>query len=485
MKKKIFASVFTLALAAGICGNVYAAKGNVVLKIDDPVIKVDGETQTIDTPPVIIDSRTFVPVRAVVEALGGKADWRSEEKKAVLTRGRDTVELTIGSTTAKHNEQTDKLDAAPVIIDGRTMLPLRYIAESFGFAAEWDAETKTIYVSRYDDIDEQTNYDYIAEHIGTDGNRYLLVGSNYVAVDENGRTVDEYTDEGRFCVPMKDTKGRKCELFYDNGKNYIKNADGTKIDLNENDDFDLTDKDGNKYIYTFVRTNEAVAGCYIVQNQKGDIVNRYYSNDEFHSFFKDKSGREVIFINSKDEKPDNGVLLGDGKYVQFLREYNSTYVDKSNNFYGEINSWFCVLKKTGGTSDEALMSDFYDLFTDELGNEYKAYFNDNKQIVKNPDGKEVTLTKDKDVPDESSGSEYDFFTYYNGSDGKTYILDPNGDYTVKDEGGKETTLKSTAYVYESRNPKDGVYKLKHNFATNRYTLTKPDGKSEELTETVG
>ncbi|MBR6399780.1 MAG: hypothetical protein IKS17_00970 [Firmicutes bacterium] len=147
MKKKIITSALTLALAAGICGSVYAAEKAVELQINNPVMKINGEEKTIDAPPVIMNGRTLVPVRAIVEALDGTVDWNGETKTATLVSGDNKIELTIDSNTAKLNGEEKSLDTAPVIIDSRTMLPLRFIAEGFGYQTDWEAQTKTIYVS--------------------------------------------------------------------------------------------------------------------------------------------------------------------------------------------------------------------------------------------------------------------------------------------------------------------------------------------------
>lgn len=147
MKKKIITSALTLALAAGICGSVYAAEKAVELQINNSVMKINGEEKTIDAPPVIMNGRTLVPVRAIVEALDGTVDWNGETKTATLVSGDNKIELTIDSNTAKLNGEEKSLDTAPVIIDSRTMLPLRFIAEGFGYQTDWEAQTKTIYVS--------------------------------------------------------------------------------------------------------------------------------------------------------------------------------------------------------------------------------------------------------------------------------------------------------------------------------------------------
>ena len=65
-----------------------------------------------------------------------------------LEYGQDTIRLTIDSETAYFNEEAHTLDAAPMIINGRTMLPIRFIAESFGFDVDWTPETQTVTITK-------------------------------------------------------------------------------------------------------------------------------------------------------------------------------------------------------------------------------------------------------------------------------------------------------------------------------------------------
>lgn len=83
-EEKIFTTALALALSAGICGSVSAAETamEMKLRVNDNVIKVNDMEKTIDAVPVIVNGRTLV-VRAVVEELGGKADWDAETKTAM------------------------------------------------------------------------------------------------------------------------------------------------------------------------------------------------------------------------------------------------------------------------------------------------------------------------------------------------------------------------------------------------------------------
>ncbi|NPV88375.1 hypothetical protein HPY42_02440 [Coprothermobacteraceae bacterium] len=124
----------------------------IVLQIGKSVFTVDGMARTLDSPPVIKNSRTLLPIRAIVEALGGQVGWDANQKKVTVTLGSKTVELWIGKNTALVNGRQVMIDATnpkvvPEIINGRTMLPLRFVAESLGCSVEWDGNTQTVRVT--------------------------------------------------------------------------------------------------------------------------------------------------------------------------------------------------------------------------------------------------------------------------------------------------------------------------------------------------
>ncbi|MBP3360328.1 MAG: linear amide C-N hydrolase [Clostridia bacterium] len=123
----------------------------ITLQIDNPVMTVNGEEKPIDeqgTAPVIVNDRTLLPVRAVVEEFGGKVEWDSETQTVILACGKDIIVLGINNTTAYHNNESHTLDAAPTIINDRTMLPIRFIAESFNFDVGWNGDEQMITISK-------------------------------------------------------------------------------------------------------------------------------------------------------------------------------------------------------------------------------------------------------------------------------------------------------------------------------------------------
>ena len=122
----------------------------IVMQINNTEISVNGESKNIDesgTVPEIINGRTFIPVRALIENIGGNASWDNETKTATLNYIDDEIKLTVDSKTAYYNNNSTELDVAPVIVNGRTMLPVRFIAENFGFDVDWNSDSKTITIS--------------------------------------------------------------------------------------------------------------------------------------------------------------------------------------------------------------------------------------------------------------------------------------------------------------------------------------------------
>lgn len=107
-------------------------------------VVVNGKSIMFDQPPIIVDGRTLVPIRAVIEEMGGNVDWDASTKTVTLSLGTNIIKLTIGSATAYLNDVAETLDVAPQIINGRTLLPIRFIAEGFDFDVNWDGDNKIV-----------------------------------------------------------------------------------------------------------------------------------------------------------------------------------------------------------------------------------------------------------------------------------------------------------------------------------------------------
>ena len=93
------------------------------------------------------DSRTLVPLRAIAEALGATVGFEDTSKTVTLTRGATTVQLQIGNPKASVNGQPVTLDVPGIIMNGRTLVPVRFISEAFGAPVNWDDFSRTVSIT--------------------------------------------------------------------------------------------------------------------------------------------------------------------------------------------------------------------------------------------------------------------------------------------------------------------------------------------------
>lgn len=119
---------------------------------DEITVNVNGSRVSFDQPPIITNDRTLVPMRAIFEALGATVDWNSELLIASAVRDNIQIGLQIGGynmtkITDGMNVEIIELDVAPMVVNDRTLVPVRAIAESFQCTVEWDGATKTVNIT--------------------------------------------------------------------------------------------------------------------------------------------------------------------------------------------------------------------------------------------------------------------------------------------------------------------------------------------------
>ena len=110
----------------------------IVLSIGSDIVSVDGKATTVDAAPEIVEGRTFVPIRFIAETFGATVTWLPETKGITIVLGTTNIGLQIGNATTLINGKIIVLEAAPYIKNSRTMVPLRVITEAFGGNVAWD-----------------------------------------------------------------------------------------------------------------------------------------------------------------------------------------------------------------------------------------------------------------------------------------------------------------------------------------------------------
>ena len=119
------------------------------VQASDITVKVNGEEIHPEMAPVIVEERTLVPLRAVLEALGCDVSWDADTKGITLCDGSNLYFTWIDKdhafkTSATALEDTTVMDVSPTIMNDYTMVPLRAISEMFGATVNWDGGASTV-----------------------------------------------------------------------------------------------------------------------------------------------------------------------------------------------------------------------------------------------------------------------------------------------------------------------------------------------------
>ena len=120
--------------------------------IGSNIYTVGGTPYVMDVVPYIKDSRSFVPMRYLADMLGAEIEWSEADQTVTFEgyteAGKITVVLTIGSTSYTVNGETMTMDVAPEIVNDRSFLPARFVAEAFGAQVGWNAGSQTVTIVR-------------------------------------------------------------------------------------------------------------------------------------------------------------------------------------------------------------------------------------------------------------------------------------------------------------------------------------------------
>ncbi len=127
-----------------------APKQFILMTLDDPYMSVNGVREEIDpgrgTTPLILNSRTMVPIRAIVEAMDGRVAWNDSTRKITLNYKNQAVVMTLNEKSITVNGSSKTIDVAPTVINSRTMVPIRFAAENLGCEVDWINSTRQIVI---------------------------------------------------------------------------------------------------------------------------------------------------------------------------------------------------------------------------------------------------------------------------------------------------------------------------------------------------
>lgn len=132
-----------------------ASSADVTVKLDGKVI----DCASYGQPVTIVEGRTLVPLRAIFEALGASVEWDNDTRTVTSALDGISIKLTIGQKTLYKNGYAIELDVPAMILNSRTLVPARAVAESFGVLVDWDNSTRTVILTSHNAEQDKNSAD--------------------------------------------------------------------------------------------------------------------------------------------------------------------------------------------------------------------------------------------------------------------------------------------------------------------------------------
>ncbi len=397
--KKIVTLTMAALLLLGIFTFNVSAQENVSVYIDGTKIE-------FDVQPQIINGRTMVPMRKIFEELGAVVGWFGDNQEIWANRGNITTWMNIGKNSMYVNTAEIVLDVSPCIIDGRTLVPVRAISESYGADVSWDGNTSTVSISTKNSpirCFKCNGYGYYGNtstcesFLNTLFTKYKQlkteIATASISSKEMRETYNKYREAGYSCKNhMVNCSNKIIKCIDCNGTGILNSVDVSSSDANPT----TQSKKFNK-ISAYLKNN----GFYMDEHygiKGGNILLSYAEKENIISLYQIEDGQyEVILIIS--ENGDVTYRYIDIKAsVQMEGIFNSaTLTDERQNLpyfsyngSSQIESLIneqatLAVKMAVMTTDIVLYSNNSDCSTSDLG--FVALSNLSTNDNKNPEQK--------------------------------------------------------------------------------------------------
>lgn len=118
---------------------------------NEVAVQIDGVNLQFNDPPELIRNRVMVPMRVIFEALNATILWdNASQTITAVTENNDVIKLSIGSIHTWKNDKLATIDSPPLLKNGRTLVPLRFIAEALDKSVKWEAKSRTVVITSVD-----------------------------------------------------------------------------------------------------------------------------------------------------------------------------------------------------------------------------------------------------------------------------------------------------------------------------------------------
>jgi hypothetical protein len=349
-------------------------------------VTIDGRPIYFDVAPQKINNRVMVPLRALFESLGAKVDWEESTQTITGIKGSTVVTLRLNDTKAEVDEKVVSLDVAATQVNGRTLVPARFVAESFGAGVEWD---------------ESRNQVIIRTGAAVPEDRYYFVYNSRKVTAEDLAAIKLYVNKFRdtYNILFDASKYETAPELYDALKSDFISRGGTVKGIQI---FGIA-SDVPTFIYKHKINFIDPQGIYShIEESKEDIVTDFFystfTNDSKY-FTADLSVYKVFDENTPvsliPEWPVSRLLLTKGEiagYIERYYEYRQQTEDKTVPTVAFASPTF--LRKWEYSQDDDVtyfikqLGERFGLFNNR---EYRLYTNKLGAVVSNPTAGDMSV----------------------------------------------------------------------------------------------
>lgn len=182
-KKLLSVLVCMVMLLTAAPGAAAAAAGSNTAEVS---VIVNDDRIAFDVPPQIFDGTTFLPVRLALEPLGAEFDWNGADQTITIRANGKIIVLTIGGESALVDGATKPLAKPAMLVDGRTLIPIRFVAEELNYVVDWDDGTKTVFISsKAKQEDKQEDIDFVERVLELVNEERAKEGARPLTLDED------------------------------------------------------------------------------------------------------------------------------------------------------------------------------------------------------------------------------------------------------------------------------------------------------------
>lgn len=307
------------------------------------IVTLNGEKITFDVQPQLINNRTMVPLRKIFEAMGADVAWDENTQTVTATKGNERVIATIDSKNVYINGETKTLDVPPMIVNDRTLVPVRFVAEAFGANVDWDESTQTVIIMT-NQQNENSTQPIVIELLGWKQSTLEYTGDNviYYAVKVTNQNNNYAYRFPSFNITIKDSDGKILKTqkqvlnyiaaddvsFYGNSLSYSGDS-AYEIEVSPNyRKEDFIKQNDSLYIKTsdFIITN-------VYENKTK--YDKLYTGEVFNNSDVDCKGVAITVIY----KSNGSIVGGNTTYIDSLNAKSKNYFEIAHNGVIDYDSY--------------------------------------------------------------------------------------------------------------------------------------------------